>query len=147
MADAPEALRAVAVQRGKTQALVQSFDAAPRHRRLPSRGTVMEWLDRHSPPPVQIIDDPVGRPPLGGDALQRMFDEMYTDAARRYRTDPGSFEREYLGRWAEHTFDQPVEVAPGVEYTAVYPADGTPLDVERDQATGYGSMWPGGIGG
>jgi hypothetical protein len=117
MSGAAEPMRRAAAQVARAQTLIASFDAAPRHRRLPTRATVIGWLDRHLPPAaVRIIDDPYGRLPLDLGAQQ--------SAVQWY------VEQRLL---AEQAAEQ-------------LPTDGPPVDVERDQAGEYRSMWPGGIG-
>lgn len=159
--EATEQVRDSARYGAAAAAMVRTFDAAPRHRHLPTRATVIDWLDRHAPP-VQLVDDPwreyrfdqpvevqpgveytVRYPTCSGGQAELMFVEpdpfdlpspaervLGAEYVARYRADPEAFEREFRR-----------------ERVNWLPYDGPPADVERDDQTGYRSMWPGGIGG
>jgi hypothetical protein len=141
------------LQAGRAAALSRAFDAQPRHRELPDRATVHDWLDRHGDAAdvailgerlrngerveFRIIDDPVLPPWL--DRRPSLNDpravEWISAARRPWHDGRRRFERDLLGEWAP---DEPTD-------------DGVYADVEarlpyRRPPT-WSMNWTGGVGG
>jgi hypothetical protein len=112
MQQAGAVLTPVLVQLARGAAMVEAFDATPRHRDLPARDDVIEWLDRHvGPEPVLIVDDPLGRPPFDAAARARAtawYVDMRAAAAQRVTEDglgawPPDLDRPGAGGRYSHT--------------------------------------------
>lgn len=91
-------LTPVLVQLARGVALVEAYDAQPRHRELPSRDDTIEWLDRHCGQVVEIIDDPPGRPGWDPDRQARAI-QWWAEQRRGVVDAQIRLSQEYPGVW------------------------------------------------